>query len=352
MKMMRQGKNERRLDDETGKSVTELSSRILVALVAVPLILWVSFEGGVLFFFFIALVSCVGLWELYKLMEQKGIFPAKTLGLAGGFAVSFSFIFGRLQFTLLEFAIRSRLSLPLPTPRQLLVILILVFIAAVLLYELFRKRGSPTANASATIFGVLYVSLFLGTLIGLRELFVPGDFPAYRYFQLQGAFVTPEIAQKVYDWGGYTVASIFAILWISDSAAFFGGKLLGKHKLMERVSPNKTWEGAAFGFFFAVIAAVWARFFVLDYLSYPQAIVLGLLVGVFGQMGDLFESRLKRDAGVKDSSHLIPGHGGVLDRFDGLILISPLVYLYLDRVRLRSAPRLKRSSRGRVLCST
>jgi phosphatidate cytidylyltransferase len=151
--------------------------------------------------------------------------------------------------------------------------------------------------------GIFYVSLFFGTLIGLRELFVPFDF---------------------------TIITIFATIWICDTAAYFGGKFLGKHKLFERVSPNKTWEGAIAGFLFAIAAAVVAKYTLLDYFTMQDAIVLGVIVGIFGQLGDLVESLLKRDAGIKDSSSLIPGHGGVLDRFDSLLFVSPLVYLYLD----------------------
>jgi phosphatidate cytidylyltransferase len=108
----------------------------------------------------------------------------------------------------------------------------------------------------------------------------------------------------------------------------------GKHRLFERVSPKKSWEGAVFGFIFSVLTMITAKMLVLDYLSYQHAIVLGLLIGVFGQLGDLIESRFKRDAGVKDSSSLIPGHGGVYDRFDSLVYISPIVYLYIDFIVL------------------
>lgn len=314
--------------------MSNLAIRVFVAAIAIPIILWLALVGGFMFYMFVALTSSIALWEFYKLMERKGSFPAIGLGLAGGLAVTFSFIYGRFQFTLLDFLTQYQLALPVPTPRQLLLTVLLVLLVATLLYELFRKRGSAIANIGATVFGVVYVSLFFGALVGLRELFVPGSFPAYKYFELQGAFVTPEIAEKVYDWGGYTIISIFATIWICDSAAFFGGKILGRHKLMEYISPHKTWEGAALGFFFAIVASVWAKFFILEYLTYSEAIVIGLIVGVFGQAGDLVESLLKRDAEVKDSSHLIPGHGGVLDRFDSLIFVSPLVYLYVDFIVL------------------
>ena len=96
------------------------------------------------------------------------------------------------------------------------------------------------------------------------------------------------------------------------------------------MSPNKSWEGAIAGFIFAVAAAIAAKYIVLEYLTLGAAAIIGSIVGVFGQLGDLIESLFKRDAGTKDSSRLIPGHGGALDRFDSLLLVAPLVYLYLD----------------------
>jgi phosphatidate cytidylyltransferase len=135
-------------------------------------------------------------------------------------------------------------------------------------------------------------------------------------------------------WGGYTVIAVFASIWMCDTAAYFGGVTLGRHRLFESVSPNKTWEGAVFGFIFSVLTMILAKLLVLGYLTFQHAIVIGVLIGIFGQLGDLIESRFKRDAGVKDSSTLIPGHGGLYDRFDSLVYISPIVYLYIDFVVL------------------
>jgi phosphatidate cytidylyltransferase len=126
------------------------------------------------------------------------------------------------------------------------------------------------------------------------------------------------------------VLAVFIAVWMCDSAAYFCGRAWGKHKLFPRVSPNKSWEGAAAGFLAAVGAFMAARSLALPYMTPGTAVVCGIIVGVFGQAGDLAESLLKRDAGVKDSSALIPGHGGVLDRFDSLLFVSPLVFVYLD----------------------
>ncbi|HEX9740327.1 MAG TPA: phosphatidate cytidylyltransferase, partial [Ignavibacteriaceae bacterium] len=127
----------------------------------------------------------------------------------------------------------------------------------------------------------------------------------------------------------YLIISIFAAIWICDSAAYYGGTALGKHKLFARVSPNKTWEGAGFGFVFAVITIVLAKIIILNFLSLGTAIAIGIIIGLFGQIGDLIESLFKRDAGVKDSSSVIPGHGGIFDRFDSLLYTAPVILLYL-----------------------
>ncbi|MBK7257385.1 MAG: phosphatidate cytidylyltransferase [Ignavibacteriae bacterium] len=143
-------------------------------------------------------------------------------------------------------------------------------------------------------------------------------------------FVSEETAATIYRWGAWTVLTIFAAIWVCDSAAYFAGRAFGKHKLFERVSPKKTWEGAIAGFLGAIAAFLIMQALVLPYLTVTQALVCGMIVGIFGQLGDLVESLLKRDAGVKDSSSLIPGHGGVLDRFDSILFVSPLLFLYLD----------------------
>ena len=108
------------------------------------------------------------------------------------------------------------------------------------------------------------------------------------------------------------------------------GTAFGKHKLFPRVSPNKSWEGAIAGFVFAIITMIAAKATVIDLLTLYDAVIIGIIVGIIGQMGDLVESLVKRDAGVKDSSAIIPGHGGIFDRFDSLLLTAPVVYLYLS----------------------
>jgi phosphatidate cytidylyltransferase len=154
------------------------------------------------------------------------------------------------------------------------------------------------------------------------------------FFETNGEHFSPEAIHQVNRWGGATVISVFVSLWMCDSLAYFAGRFFGKHKLFERVSPKKTWEGASAGYVGAVAAFLIAQNYFLPFMSVGNAFVCGSIVGIFGQLGDLAESLLKRDAGVKDSSALIPGHGGVLDRFDSLIFVSPLIFFYLDFVVL------------------
>ena len=304
--------------------------RILIAIVGIPLIIVLCLAGGVYFFAFVAILSAIALHEFYKLTEAKGAKPLSILGLIVGLIVNVSFYHSKLKTCIVSCFESQGILIPFPSQAQLLLMILLVAIAVFTIIELFRNNGSVLMNLSSTIFGILYVSLFFGTFIGLRELFVPFDFPISRFFPEPTSYIDPIITAQVYVWGGYTVLSVLVMIWICDSAAYYGGRVVGRHKLFLRVSPNKTWEGAVFGFIFSIVTAIAAKYLVLDYLSIGSAIIIGFIVGVFGQVGDLVESLFKRDAGVKDSSNLIPGHGGVLDRFDSLLSVSPLVYLYLD----------------------
>ncbi|MBC7485390.1 MAG: phosphatidate cytidylyltransferase, partial [Cytophagaceae bacterium] len=124
------------------------------------------------------------------------------------------------------------------------------------------------------------------------------------------------------------VMGILLLLWANDIGGYIGGVLFGKHKLFERVSPKKTWEGSAGGALFS-IGITWACAYFFPSLLWRDWFILSLLIIVFGSIGDLVESLFKRSLSVKDSGNLIPGHGGFLDRFDGLFIASPFLILYL-----------------------
>jgi len=310
---------------------SSLPKRVAVAVPAIAVIVWMSMLGGYFFFCLIALFSGVALFEFYGLAEKKGAFPLKVFGLIAGFVVNGSFIYERSQVELFSWFETRGIRLSMFSQLQFLLVVLLVFLLAVLLTELFRQKGSAMLNAATTVVGVCIISLFFGTLIYVRELF-PFGFPVHKFFATSYAG-DAELAM-ISRWGGYTIVSIFASIWICDTAAYFGGLTFGRHKLFGRVSPKKSWEGSVFGFIAALLTMVIARATVLDYLRFQDALVMGGIVGIFGQLGDLVESRFKRDAGVKDSSAIIPGHGGVYDRFDSLVFVAPIVYLYIDFVVL------------------
>lgn len=304
---------------------SNLASRVAVALVAIPFIVFASYSGGLLFALFVLTAASVALTEFYSMAKAKGAKPQTITGIIGLLAVQLSF-FPRL----LPAEVSGAMALWHAAEVSAV---LLLFMTAVMLVELFRNNGSAILNTGATVLGVMYIGLFLASLTGIRELFAE-EFP---FFLVQRSFpntVLPntDIAAEVYNWGGWTIIAILASIWMCDTMAYFGGLSMGKHKLFPRVSPNKSWEGAVWGFIGAVGTMVFVQQYHLPYLQLHQAVVMGIVIGIFGQIGDLIESLLKRDAGVKDSSTMIPGHGGFFDRFDSLIFVSPLLYLYLSLV--------------------
>lgn len=263
------------------------SVRILVSIVAIPLIIAACLFGGIPFFVFASGIALISYWEFVNLVKKKDVNPNLYLG----------FLF------VLLIVLNAYLSF---IDNFSLVILSAVLI---LLFELFRNNGSAILNTGSTFLGIIYLGFFSSTIILIREFFSKSEL--------------------FYSEGGYLIISIMVSIWVCDSAAFFLGSAFGKHKLFPRVSPNKSWEGAIAGFIFAIITMIAAKAIVIDELSIADSIVIGIIVGIIGQLGDLVESLVKRDAGVKDSSSIIPGHGGIFDRFDSLLLTAPVVYLYL-----------------------
>ncbi|MBU2446467.1 MAG: phosphatidate cytidylyltransferase [Bacteroidetes bacterium] len=264
-------------------------SRVTVAALAIPLIVGVSYVGGWFFFSLISAITILSLYEFYKLTEKKSALPNYFLG-----------IFFSAATLLLFFYKRTDLVLHF----------IFAFIVVAAIIELFKKENNSILNLGATVFGSILIGLFFSSLIGIREFY--GNYNSEEYSN-----------------GGYLVITILSIIWICDSAAYFGGTAIGKRRLLERISPKKSWEGAIFGFVFAIISVIAAKYLILNFLNWIDILYIGVVVGTIGQIGDLIESMIKRNAGVKDSSNLIPGHGGVYDRFDSLLFVSPFVYFYL-----------------------
>ena len=267
--------------------MSNTAARVIVSVIAIPLIILACYFGGIYFFLFALLIALVSFYEFYLMTGNKG---ANVNFFVGIFAILFLIFNSYLHFF-------DRYSF------------LIVIVLLVALIELFRNNGSAIINIGTTLLGIFYIGLFSAALIDIREFY-------------------PNVGD-LYLRGGYLIISVLTTIWICDSAAYFGGLSFGKHKLFPRVSPKKSWEGAVFGFAFAILTMVLAHFVILDFLSLKESIILGIIVGIIGQIGDLVESLIKRDAEVKDSSNLIPGHGGIFDRFDSLLFSAPVILLYL-----------------------
>lgn len=266
----------------------ELAVRVAVAVVGIPLLLFIILKGGLYFYLLSVVVTILGQWEMYQLLRQKGSQPMQVAGLFSG------------QILLALIYIGSN---------ALLILLLLIFVLFIFGAEMFRNNGSPLINTSATILGIVYPTLFWGSLLFLREN-------------------VGSLWAKDYSFGGKFILLMFVAIWICDTFAYFLGKKFGKHRLFERVSPKKSWEGAVAGLIGALLTYLLVYFQQIIPITLNVAIVGGLIVGTIGQFGDLVESWFKRDAGVKDSSSLLPGHGGILDRFDS-VLFSSVAFLVL-----------------------
>ncbi len=173
--------------------------------------------------------------------------------------------------------------------------------------ELFRKNNPDWKFIAINLTGYLYVSLPFGLM---NSLYYTGAISEAHFGILFG---------------------IFIILWSSDIFAYLTGSMFGKHRLFERISPKKSWEGSIGGLFFALVAAYIISLF-FDSLTMVEWLIMTVIIVISGTIGDLAESMLKRNAGVKDSGNIFPGHGGVLDRFDALLFVIPMVFVYLNLI--------------------
>jgi phosphatidate cytidylyltransferase len=266
----------------------------MTAAFGVPIAIICSLVGGIPFLLAINLVIGVGLFEFYRMMEAKGIRPFKTVGVIAGLVVSWYVYFQGGFYS------------------SLFITLVLIVI---MVLELLRRNGELAVfHISSTLFGVFYVAWLGSHIILLRQLGenIPGE-----------------------DLGGMFVILAFALAWGTDSGAYFVGNAIGKRKLLPRVSPDKTLEGALGGVLVCLIVAFIAKLTFAPFLAAIDALALGVISPAMATLGDLVESLMKRDVRVKDTSRALPGHGGMLDRFDSVLFVAPLVYYYLRFVVYR-----------------
>ena len=263
-----------------------IKNRLPVIIIGIPSVLLILNQGGQLFFMALTIVSLICINEFYGIAKSKELEPNITLGNLSVVAISYLY-FNIYQNSLVEF-----LSI------SFLVVIAIIF------FESFKNSKKPLLNISVTFMGVFYIGVLFTSLIALRQ-----------YDSFNGT--------------GFTLAMIVSV-WICDSFAYTFGKLFGKRKLIERLSPKKTMVGFVAGIGGAFISMYTLNHFDVTQRNLPlQSIfIFAFIIGVFGQWGDIAESMLKRDAKIKDSGKILLGHGGFLDRCDSLIFTSPLILLY------------------------
>lgn len=286
----------------------DLGRRLAVAAVGIPLGVLVILQGGWLLAGVLAALAALGTWEVYALAAQRGWRPFHWIGLPVALVL------------VLWAGWTGSLEAWAPLAVGLLLLLTLGAVAV----GIFRRgaEGDPLLAAGTTLLGVTYAAAPMAFALLLRE------------YPVGGSPSSPV--------GAYLLMFPLVATWVGDSAAYFTGRRFGRRKLVPKVSPGKTVEGGVGGLVGAVGGAVLFAFLFLGHgsgipslgngepvLSLLAAGLLGLVIGAVAQVGDLAESVLKREAGVKDSGTLLPGHGGVLDRFDAVYFTIPLTYALL-----------------------
>ncbi|WDF68791.1 phosphatidate cytidylyltransferase [Sphingobacterium oryzagri] len=262
-----------------------MKTRAITGFFFIAVLIAVVLFGPYAFIPFFTLVGVYSVYEFYEMVQSGQTKPLWAIGIFSA---------------LLGLCLLSLVLLDMLATENLLWIFAFAFVLYIA--ALFRKTVSVIHDIAYTLFGLLYVAIPFGLFICLG--FVSGTYDPY------------------------IPLGFLILLWTNDTGAYLAGKSFGRRKLFERISPNKTWEGFIGGLVLAVAVSLnLARYF--DSLVSWQWLTMAIIIGSFGTLGDLVESMLKRNTGVKDSGKLLPGHGGLLDRFDGLLMAAPLVYLFL-----------------------
>ena len=271
--------------------VVRTVSGVVMLLLFIGALLWSKWSAGALF----ALIMVGGVVEFYNLCRKKDVEPMYSVGIATSVALF-----------ALAFTVFKQWGTPATDQTARLVLGALLYtmliVPTTFVCELWRKSPTPIANIATTFMGVIYVALPMSMLLFLPQMLVG-------------------------KWSAWTMMAFVSIIWVNDICAYLVGVTMGKHRLCERISPKKSWEG----FFGGLLGAVGFAILFGHLLGGNLYIWggLGLVVALAGVAGDLVESLMKREVGVKDSGKMMPGHGGFLDRFDALFLAVPFAVIYL-----------------------
>ena len=253
--------------------------------------IWFSKES----FLIIAMaIVILGLWEFYSVCKNDNIFPQKLLGIASGVYLLVS------NFILASGLTSHKILLP-----------VIGFVFLIFVSELYRKKNQPFTNIAISLLGLLWIALPVSLM---------------NYIVLT---LSPEMEILYTPW---ILLGFFFLIWANDTGAYLFGITLGKHRLFERVSPKKSWEGSIGGAFVTLAVAFLISHFYTE-ISVFDWLIIAVIVIICGTFGDLVESLFKRSINIKDSGSILPGHGGILDRFDSAFLAAPCVFMYLELIK-------------------
>jgi phosphatidate cytidylyltransferase len=289
--------------------MSELARRVLFSVVAAPLAIAIVLAGGAALAALLAVVSALAAWEFYRIAAADGLTPMDDIGVA--------------LAGIVPLLVHARYLGIYETPLAVMAIGVLVLLAL----AIWRRgvEGKPLGAVASTLLGVVYTGGMLSFGYAIR----------YHRYAVGASPLGFGGWQVGISAGGILLLLPLLLTWASDIGAYFVGRAFGKRKLIPRVSPGKTVAGAIGALASSMLVSWIYSHFVMRPVSHLDfttlgALAFGLVVSVAAQIGDLVESLLKREAGVKDSSHLLPGHGGILDRFDSLLFVLPVSYLLLS----------------------
>ncbi|MCK5203649.1 MAG: phosphatidate cytidylyltransferase [Desulfobacterales bacterium] len=260
--------------------------RWITGLIALPFLIFLVYKGGVLFTILISIAGLVALWEYYRIVFNGEDKPISNIILLWGYGINFAIIWS-------TFLVGPDLSLSV-------IGLNLIVVALISLFQ-FKTDQTVLDVVIKQLQGIIYIPVLLSFLVLIRE----------------GSS------------GMIWVFVLLAVIFAGDTGAYYVGSYLGRHKLSPAVSPGKTIEGSIGGLAVNLVLGGVGKYFFLSGLPWGLSLLFFLTVGIAGQVGDLFESELKRSSGIKDSGGILPGHGGILDRIDALLFASPVAYIFI-----------------------
>lgn len=260
--------------------------RWITGLIALPFLIFLVYTGGVPFTILISIAALVALWEYYRLVFNDEARPISNIILLWGYGVNLAFIWS-------TFLVGPDLSVSI-------IGLNLLVIAIISLFQ-FKTDQTVLGVVVKQLQGIIYISVLLSFLILIRGS----------------------------SSGMIWIFVLLSVIFAGDTGAYYVGSYFGRHKLSPAVSPGKTIEGSIGGLAANLVIGSLGKAFFLSELPWGLSLLFFLAVGIAGQVGDLFESELKRSSGIKDSGGILPGHGGILDRIDALLFASPVAYIFI-----------------------